>query len=91
MPMLFIPVQSQSSSKEDATLFDYLPLFKSKSLLLLMAHSTFMIILYWIFVGMSPLLYMKALGVSLAHFGYYQGVLALLFAFGSIIFGFIIN
>lgn len=91
MTMIFIPVQSQSSSKEDATLFDYLPLFKSKSLLLLMAHITFMIIPYWIFVGMSPLLYMKALGVSLAHFGYYQGVLALLFAFGSIIFGFIIN
>lgn len=91
MTMLFIPVQSQSSSKEDAALFDYLPLFKSKSLLLLMMHITFMIIPYWIFVGMSPLLYMKALGVSLAHFGYYQGVLALLFAFGSIIFGFIIN
>lgn len=91
MTIMFIPVQNQSSQKEEATLFDYLPLFKSKSLMLLMAHITFMIIPYWIFVGMSPLLYMKALGVSLAHFGYYQGVLALLFAFGSIIFGFIIN
>jgi DHA1 family bicyclomycin/chloramphenicol resistance-like MFS transporter len=91
MTMIFIPVQSQSSPKEDSTLFDYVPLFKSKSLVLLMAHITFMIIPYWIFVGMSPLLYMKALGVSLAHFGYYQGVLALLFAFGSIIFGFIIH
>lgn len=91
MTMMFIPVQSQSSTQEDATIFDYLPLFKSKSLRLLMAHIIFMIIPYWIFVGMSPLLYMKALGVSLAHFGYYQGVLALLFALGSIIFGFIIH
>lgn len=91
MTIIFIPVQSQSSSKEDTTIFDYLPLFKSKSLRLLMAHIIFMIIPYWIFVGMSPLLYMKALGVSLAHFGYYQGVLALLFAVGSIIFGFIIH
>lgn len=91
MTMMFIPTQSQLSPKEESTIFDYFPLFKSKSLMLLMAHITFMIIPYWIFVGMSPLLYMKALGVSLAHFGYYQGILALLFAFGSIIFGFIIN
>lgn len=91
MTIMFIPVQNQPSQEEESTLFDYLPLFKSKPLMLLMAHITFMIIPYWIFVGMSPLLYMKALGVSLAHFGYYQGVLALLFAFGSIIFGFIIN
>jgi DHA1 family bicyclomycin/chloramphenicol resistance-like MFS transporter len=46
---------------------------------------------YWIFVGMSPLLYMKDLGVSLAHFGFYQGVLALSFAIGSILFGLIIK
>lgn len=91
MTMIFIPVQSQSVPKENSTLFDYVPLFKSKPLMLLMTHITFMIIPYWIFVGMSPLLYMKALGVSLAHFGYYQGVLALLFAFGSILFGLVIN
>lgn len=91
MTMMFIPAHSQSSQKEEATLFDYLPLFKSKPLMLMMAHIIFMIAPYWIFVGMSPLLYMKSLGVSLTHFGYYQGVLALLFAFGSIIFGFIIN
>lgn len=40
---------------------------------------------------MSPLLYMKDLGVSLSHFGYYQGVLALVFALGSIVFGLIIK
>jgi hypothetical protein len=40
MTMMFIPVQNQSSSKEDSSLFDYLPLFKSKPLMLLMAHIT---------------------------------------------------
>ncbi|EKD70667.1 MAG: hypothetical protein ACD_46C00449G0001, partial [uncultured bacterium] len=46
---------------------------------------------YWIFVGISPLLYMRDLGVGLAHFGYYQGVLALVFASGSIVYGLIIR
>ena len=90
MTLFFIPAHSQPSRKEDSSPFDYLPLFKSKPLMILMLHITLMIVPYWIFVGMSPLLYMKALGVSLAYFGYYQGVLALLFAFGSIAFGFLI-
>ncbi len=50
-----------------------------------------MFVPYWIFVGISPLLYMKGLGVSLSHFGYYQGSLALTFAVGSLLFGLIIN
>jgi MFS transporter, DHA1 family, multidrug resistance protein len=37
------------------------------------------------------LLYMKDLGVSLTHFGYYQGSLALAFAIGSLLFGLIIT
>ncbi|MFA5959107.1 MAG: MFS transporter [Tatlockia sp.] len=91
MAILFIPKHNLPEHKEDAALFDYMPLFKSKTLMQMMAHITFMIVPYWIFVGMSPLLYMKSFGVSIEHFGYYQGALALFFAFGSISFGFIIN
>ena len=40
---------------------------------------------------MSPLLYIKDLGVSLTHFGYYQGALAFVFALGSIFFGLIVS
>jgi DHA1 family bicyclomycin/chloramphenicol resistance-like MFS transporter len=50
-----------------------------------------MFVPYWIFVGMSPLLYMKDLGVSLTHFGYYQGILAFSFALGSVGYGLIIH
>jgi DHA1 family bicyclomycin/chloramphenicol resistance-like MFS transporter len=46
---------------------------------------------YWIFVGMSPLLYLTSLKVNLNHFGFYQGSLALIFAFGSFLFGLIIH
>ena len=69
----------------------YVALFRSGPLVLLMANILFLFVPYWIFVGMSPLLYMKDLGVSLSHFGYYQGVLAFVFALGSILFGLIIK
>lgn len=69
----------------------YLPLFQSKSLRLLIVNIVCMFVPYWIFVGIAPLLYMKDLGVSLSHFGYYQGALVLVFAFGSILFGLMIN
>jgi DHA1 family bicyclomycin/chloramphenicol resistance-like MFS transporter len=46
---------------------------------------------YWIFVGMSPLLYMGELNVNLKYFGYYQGALASLFGIGSLFCLFIIN
>src|SRR3989338_1619420 len=46
---------------------------------------------YWIFVGIAPLLYMNELGVSLHHFGLYQGSLALVFAIGSVIYALVIK
>jgi DHA1 family bicyclomycin/chloramphenicol resistance-like MFS transporter len=40
---------------------------------------------YWVFVGMAPILYMEAMGVSLQHFGLYQGANSLLFGTVSIL------
>ena len=54
-------------------------------------HIIAQIVPYWIFVGMSPILYMEDLGVSLSHFGYYQGSLAFIFAIGSLISGLLIK
>lgn len=94
MTLIFIPHYQLSQSKEAVSLLSvnsYKPIFISKPLMLLILCIFFNFIPYWIFVGMSPLLYIKDLGVSLAHFGYYQGILALVFAIGSIIFGLIIK
>jgi DHA1 family bicyclomycin/chloramphenicol resistance-like MFS transporter len=60
-------------------------------MMLLILHIAFIFVPYWIFVGMSPLLYMEDLGVSLSHFGYYQGALALCFALGSVGYGLLIK
>lgn len=90
MTLCFIPSYKLAKSGEKISLQGYLPLLRSKPLLLLMSNLVFMFLPYWIFVGLAPLLYMRDLGVSLAHFGYYQGLLALVFALGSLLFGFVL-
>jgi DHA1 family bicyclomycin/chloramphenicol resistance-like MFS transporter len=91
MAVLFIPTYKRPEHQEALLWHGYIPIFQSKPLVLLIAFFIFNFVPYWIFVGMSPLLYMEDLGVSLAHFGYYQGTLALVFAFGSLLFGLIVN
>lgn len=90
MTLLFIPTHTLPEHKEPRLLGGYASLFRSKPLVLLMVFFIFNFVPYWIFVGMSPLLYMEALGVSLAHFGYYQGALAFVYAVGSLCFGMIV-
>ena len=89
MTIFFIPADKHIASQSITLsgLRGYFEIFQSKPLMLLIINLLFIFIPYWIFVGMSPLLYMKDLGVSLAHFGYYQGVLAIVFACGSLFFG----
>lgn len=58
----------------------YLPLLQSKKFLTFSLSISFLTGAYWIFMGMAPLLYVKSMGVSLKHFGYYQGALSLTFA-----------
>lgn len=82
--VVFIPTYQLPKKHEDLSPSSYSAIFKSKPLMILIAHIIFMCIPYWIFVGMSPLLYMKSLGVSLSEFGYYQGSLALVFAVGCV-------
>jgi DHA1 family bicyclomycin/chloramphenicol resistance-like MFS transporter len=91
MTVIFIPPHQRPEHKEPLSIRGYIPLFQSKPLVLLMTFFVFSFVPYWVFVGMSPLLYMEDLGVSLSHFGYYQGSLALVFAFGSLCFGLIVS
>lgn len=88
--LFFIPYKAPEH-KETLSFEGYIPLFQSRSLMFLMINIIFMFVPYWVFVGMSPLLYMKGLHVSLAHFGYYQGILALVFSLGSVVFGLIMH
>lgn len=91
MAIFFIPAGKKSECQEPATAGGYISIFKSKTLMFLIISLVFSFVPYWVFVGMSPLLYMKDLGVSLAEFGYYQGSFAFIFALGSVFYGLIIN
>lgn len=89
--LLFIPNHNSHSDAKPVNPGRYLPIFQSTTLLILISVITFNCAPYWIFVGIAPLLYMNELGVSLHHFGLYQGSLALVFALGSVIYGVIIK
>ncbi len=91
MTVLFIPSHKLPEHKKTLSVRGYIPIFQSKPLLLLIVHIVFGFVPYWVFVGMSPLLYIEDLGVSLAHFGYYQGALAFVFGLGSILFSLIVS
>ncbi|HEU5281475.1 MAG TPA: MFS transporter [Gammaproteobacteria bacterium] len=69
----------------------YLPIFQSSTLMLYISEIVVNCAPYWIFVGISPLLYMNELSVSLHHFGLYQGSLAFTFALGSVVYGLMIK
>lgn len=94
MTALFIPPHTtpdHSNALSMRGLRGYMMLFQLKPLMLLLINLLFLFVPYWIFVGMAPLLYIKDLGVSLAHFGYYQGILAIIFALGSLVFGLVLK
>lgn len=91
MTILFVPHVKLFSLKPRSLLQNYADIFKFKSIIILIIYFILLFVPYWIFVGISPLLYIKDLNISLSHFGYYQGSLALVFAFGSLLFGLIIH
>ncbi len=69
----------------------YFPLLKSLKIWVFVGAITFFCVPYWFFIGISPLLYMENLGVSLKEFGYYQGSIALTFGLISFTSGLLIK
>jgi MFS transporter, DHA1 family, multidrug resistance protein len=91
MTIFFIPAGARLKSTNTKSMDVYVAIFRSRPLVLLIIYFIFSSVPYWLFVGMSPLLFMKDLGVSLSEFGFYQGSFAFLFAIGSMYYGLIIN
>jgi DHA1 family bicyclomycin/chloramphenicol resistance-like MFS transporter len=89
--VFFVPYDSPLGKIEKLSLKAYVAILKNKSLMLFIVNIILMTTPYWIFVGISPLLYVKSLHVSLHVFGFYQGILACAVAIGSIGLGFIVK
>lgn len=83
MTLISIP-KSKTLTKSTLSLKGYIPLLKSKTALLHIAAICFFAQAYWPFIAISPIFYMESLGVSLAHFGLYQGSLAATFGLVSL-------
>lgn len=65
MTIIYIPQSKLPQIKEPISIANYLPIFKSKTLILLVINDVFMCIPYWIFLGMSSVLCIEDLNVSL--------------------------
>jgi DHA1 family bicyclomycin/chloramphenicol resistance-like MFS transporter len=63
----------------------YLPLIKSSKFALFYTTIAASFVPFWVFISLSPILYMKDLNVKLEHFGFYQGAICGSFALLSLI------
>ena len=90
LAMLIAFVPNRKAKKEAKVAIEYSSLFSSNAFMLLLTTLLFRCLPYWMFLGMSSIIYVEALGVDLVHYGYYQGTWALVFALGSIIAGTIV-
>jgi MFS transporter, DHA1 family, multidrug resistance protein len=86
--LLFI---EDNHEKQDVSisLKNYKPIFTSPKAVLYLIVLSALCQCYWVFIGMSPILYMDDLGVSIKEFGLYQGAIAGVFAiscFASVYF-----
>jgi len=84
MTIVSIP-KSKTNNNASISLRGYIPLLRSKKVLLHILAICFFVQAYWLFIAISPIFYIGSLGVSLAHFGLYQGSLATAFGLVSLI------
>ena len=84
--MVYFAIPNRKSDPTvSLSLKSYWPLLKSTKLMMYVLGMCFLCVSYWLFIGMSPVLYMEGMGVELQHFGFYQGALAGIFSFVSIL------
>jgi len=89
LTMLFVPHQKKALPvvKPGQRVAEYKAILTSKKSMYYVLSVTFLTMTYWSFLSISPILYMETLGVSLEHFGYYQGATCFIYAIGSFTVG----
>lgn len=87
---LFVPYHKPHGS-DTICLGEYKKVFKSKKILYYVLAVGFAASPYFIFASLAPILYIDSYGISLQHFGLYQGSLCLVFAIFSFSNGLIIK
>ena len=90
MSMLYVP-KGVTKHHISISLKEYLPVLRSKKALYYILTICFVVLPYWVFIGISPILYMKDYGVGLKEFGYYQGSMAAVFSIVSLSSSYLVN
>lgn len=88
---LVIKSDNQNNHNVRISLAEYLPIFKSKTVLIFLIALCSAIGGYYTFVAIAPIIYIKSFGVSLKDYGFYQGSLTLIFGLLSIFSGKIVS
>lgn len=91
---LFIPntyIIPKNEPKINFSIKEYKSVFQSRKAVLYLISLCFAMQSYWVFIGMSPILYMHDLGVGIQDFGLYQGSIAAVFATSSLSTGYFIK
>lgn len=77
--LIFIP-SGHKNKEVKISIKEYLPIFQSAKAIWYIACICLLVQSYWIFIGISPILYIESLGVTLDKFGFYQGAMAFIFS-----------
>lgn len=77
--IIFIPA-GKANHNNSLSLREYSVVLTSKKAMLYILAICLLVTPFWLFISISPILYMGDLGVSLENFGYYQGAMCLLFS-----------
>lgn len=87
----FLPKDDGKRTSSVFNFKDFIPVFKSKTTVWLIVAIVLLGQGYWVFIALSPILYIEKYGVSIRDFGYYQGALAFSFSLVSIFGGRLIH
>lgn len=87
---VFIP-KGQRNEQVKISLTEYGPIFRSKKTVYYLITIVFTIQAYWVFIGLSPILYIRDLEVPIQEFGLYQGAMAVLFSMISFSSGYLLR
>ncbi len=91
LSLIFLPSPPIKTDGISISLKEYLPLLRSRRIIYYLLTINLLVQAYWIFVGISPILYMNDLKVSLTEFGFYQGALATAYCLLSFISGYLLR
>lgn len=91
MCMKFLQNDEHVDKKKSISIKEYAVVFKSKIAVLYIFTLGFILAAYYTFIGLAPLYYVNVLGVSLKHFGLYQGLITLVFGALSFLSGSIVK